>query len=190
MTMARPFEADYALEDVHEISQRDSGLQRFYFPGASTVGGRDGVLLRVTPTTGAAWIGCFAFGSFGHESMTQVSTCPNSQEICVIASGRGYFVRADDPLRWQLNRATPVVALKAIQPKNLLVCADYTKVVAYGPDGVVWESARVSSDGIQIVDAADERLEVIGWDAAVSQRVRLSIGLDDGSILARHPISD
>ena len=79
---------------------------------------------------------------------------------------------------------------KAIQPKNLLVCADYTKVVAYGPDGVVWESARVSSDGIQIIDAAGERLEVIGWDAAVSHRVRLSIGLDDGSILARHPISD
>jgi hypothetical protein len=190
MIVVRPFECDYAVEEVHESSHMDNGLQRFYFPGASTVGGRDGVLLKVTPAAGTAWIGCFAFGLFGGESITQVSTCPNPAELCVVSSGKGYFVPADDPLRWQLNRATPVAAVRAIQHKRLLVFADYTKLVAYGSDGFVWESARVSSDGIQIVDVTGDRLDVIGWDASVSQRVRMSIDIDDGAIRACHPISD
>lgn len=84
----------------------------------------------------------------------------------MISSGAGYIVRVDNPSDWQSVRSIPVCDARAILDKRLLVLSDFTKLVAYGVDGLKWESRKVSSDGIQITDITEGHLGLVGWDAA------------------------
>ena len=190
MDFVSSFESDYQVEEVLASSSRDSELRRFYFPGASTVGGRDGVMMRVIPASTEPWIGCFASGLLQKSTLTRVFSCPNPNEICVVSSGAGYFVRTDDPLQWQTIRSIPVVDVRAVTAKAMLIFADFTKLVSYGGEGLRWESARLSSDGIQIVDVTSERLNLIVWDAARQQNIRAVVDVDNGLVLSRHPIHE
>lgn len=53
------FSHEYEVELVAELPG-GSGGRRFYYPGAKDAGGSDGLLLGVTPSFGAPWLGIFA----------------------------------------------------------------------------------------------------------------------------------
>lgn len=178
MDIALGFPHEYEIEEVI----RGSSLPKIYFPSGSEVGGKDGVLLKIVPTVGKAWLGCFAFGHRRDTGLTRVMSCPNAAEICVIASGAGYIANAVEPSVWSSVRAVPICDVRISQSKGLLIFADFTKLVAYGRDGLKWVSGRVSSDGIQILEVGEDAISVKGWDAATDERVTVRVGLDDGSI--------
>jgi hypothetical protein len=107
----------------------------------------------------------------------------NRSEVCVIASGAGYIVRADDPRQWQPVRCIPIRNAIAIPEQDLIVFADFTRLVAYGPDGPKWESARLSSDGLEDISVHDDRLLLTGWDAATQRHKRIAVRIADGSVV-------
>ncbi len=185
MEILLQFEHQYEVEQIRETSGLPGRTRKLFYPGASETGGRDGVLLRIVPVAGDAWVGSFAPGHPGHNSINQVMSCPDPHEVCVISSGAGYIVRVDNPSDWQSARSIPVCDARAILDERLLVLSDFTKLVAYGVDGLKWESPKVSSDGIQIIDITDGHLGLVGWDAAQQKKVRVSVNLDDGSVLSR-----
>ena len=189
MEILLQFEHRYQVEQIRETSGLPGGTRKLFYPGASEVGGRDGILLRIVSITGDAWVGSFAPGHPGHNFINRVMSCPNPNEVCVIFSGSGYIVQVDNPSNWKSVRAIPVCDARAILDKQLLVLCDFTKLVAYGAEGLKWESPKVSSDGIQIVDATDGRLSLIAWDAAQQAKIRVSVSLEDGSILNRSSLS-
>ncbi|RME44853.1 MAG: hypothetical protein D6795_17335, partial [Deltaproteobacteria bacterium] len=84
-------------------------LRHFYYPGASTVGGRDGVIVRMEPNDDAPWIGTFAFGQFGSRGVTKVVPLPDRQRLCVVSRGAGYVVLASDPLTWEEIPFVPIL---------------------------------------------------------------------------------
>lgn len=185
MEILLEFEHQYEVEQVQATSGFQGKIRKFFFPGASPIGGKDGILLKIAPITGDPWIGSFAPGRPGQNLLNQAISCPNPNELCVISSGAGYIVQADKPSNWASVRSIPVCDARAVLDKQLLVLSDFTKLVAYGIDGLKWESSKVSSDGIQITDITDGRLTLIGWDAAKQRKIRVSLSLDDGSILDR-----
>jgi hypothetical protein len=185
MKILLQFEHQYEVEQIWETSGLPGGTRKLFYPGASETGGTDGVLLKIVPVAGDTWIGNFAPGHPGHNFINQVMSCPNPNEVCVIYSGAGYIVQVDNPSNWKSVRSIPVCDALAVLTKRLLVLSDFTRLVAYGVDGLKWESTDVSSDGIQVTDIADEHLGLIGWDAAQQKKVCVSVSLDDGSILSR-----
>jgi hypothetical protein len=180
------FEHRYEVEQVWETSGALGATRKLFFPGGSEVSGRDGPLLKVVPFAGDAWIGAFASGH-SSQSLNRVMSCPNPDEMCVIASGIGYIVQVDDPANCKRVRPDPVCDARAIVDCGLLILSDFTSVVAYGPDGFKWESLRVSSDGIEMVDVAEGRLSLVAWSAPEQAKIRVTLSLDDGSILDRSP---
>jgi hypothetical protein len=184
MDIQRPFAAAYEVEEVRETSGAERAARKF-FPPLSDSTGHDGIILRIRPTKGADWIGSFAFGRFGEGSLTRVATCPNPHQICVVAAGAGYIVHADNPDEWQRVRAQPVCDIRAIVSKRLLVLADFTKLVAYGPNHLAWESPDVSSDGIQLIDASADQIRLAGWDARLNRRTIIAVDPETGSVTDR-----
>lgn len=181
----RDFESEYHVDQIWETTGSQSEMRKLFYPGASELGGKDGLLIRVVPSAGEPWIGSFAPGPRSHESKSQVMSCPNPNELCVVSSGAGYIVRADDPSNWTSVRAIPVCDARSIPGDRLLVLSDFTKFVAYGENGLQWESPSVSSDGIEIVNIANGRLDLIAWDAAEQKRARITLNLENGSIISR-----
>jgi hypothetical protein len=153
-------------------------VRRIYFPGGSSEGGHDGLLVRVRPQQGNPWMGVFAFG-FGSKFPTGVFTCPDSLSLCVVAAGSGYIVRVDSPESGEPVRCAPVTDIRPMEERQLLLFADFTRLVAYGRNGVAWRIPRLSWDGLKIT-AVGRDSSVVGWDAVNSREVEFVVESSTG----------
>jgi hypothetical protein len=104
----------------------------YYFPSASMRGGRDGILVEVRPARGLSWLGTFASGRVTLKGVSGIFTTPNPQQFCVVSSGEGYFISAMTPTEWEPVRSTPIIDVRPILAREIIVFADFTELVAYG----------------------------------------------------------
>src|SRR5260370_36371493 len=122
---------NYELEEMVELAPQPGEEEHLYFPGASHAGGHDGVLARVTPSTsGPAWTGTFAFRDNFPKAVTAVYACPDPESLCVIAKGSGYIVNSKAPHIWQAIEIYPILDVRAIARKELLIFAGFTRISA------------------------------------------------------------
>jgi hypothetical protein len=129
----------------------------YFYPGARTDGGRDGVLIRFVPAGRRPWIGVFAWGRGG---TTGVYTHPDAECVCVVAQGVGYIVRVDEPTQWMEIAAQPIVGVAAVLDHGLLVFGTYTHLLAYGADGPVWQTGRLALDELRITGVEGAQIYV------------------------------
>lgn len=173
------FPRQYEVEELRELSSGVSREKRLYFPGATEEGGHDGVLIRVTPHSGEPWLGVFAQGDFAN-AVTGIYSCPDENSVCVISAGQGYVVRADNPQDWEEIEGYPVLDVRPVSSRRLLVFADFTTLLAYGSDGKSWVTSRLSSDGLKITEATPNYIRVSGWDAAQQREVDIFVDVATG----------
>jgi hypothetical protein len=175
------FPHSYQVEVLDELP---GGLtsERYYYPGASTDGGADGVLIRVVPQGRHPWLGTFAFGRVSRTSVTGVYTCPDVNNLCVIAAGAGYIVDTRDPNVWEEVPREPIMDVRPILERSILVFSDITQLTAYGPDGISWTTRRVSWDGITIIRVDPEELVGSAWDAPLQRQVEFRVDLRNGAV--------
>jgi len=176
------FDSSYAVEFLDGFSPGRE-VRRFYFPGASTVGGGDGLLVRVIPGQCEVdpWVGVFAWGGLSPKGATGVFTCPDPDHLCVVARGAGYVVSAVDPSHHELLGVTPVMGVFPVAAAELIIFADYLGLTAYGRDGRAWRTARLSWDGLQVVEISGEWILGKGWSAPENRHVDFAVDLRTGA---------
>lgn len=140
--------------------------------------GREGLVVRVRAGT-RSWIGNFQRGD---GKLTGIFATPSPDHMCVIASGRGYWLRALDATDCHIVRAYPIQDVRAIAELSLLVFADYTDLVAYGVEGMRWLSQSVSWDGITILSADQNGILGLGWDARIEKEVGFFVDVRSGRV--------
>ena len=176
-TFPRRFEYD-------ELSELPGGLSdpHFYFPSASLKGGADGVLVRIRPAVGTPWIGTFAFGHNRGRAVTSVFTTPNPDVICVVADGAGYLVAANAPQDWYTVQAAPVLDVRQVPERSLLIFSDFSDLVAYGVSGMAW-AARIGADDLRIVDASPDRISGTWWNPATGATAEFVVDPSTGELI-------
>jgi hypothetical protein len=183
--MDTTFSKTYDCEELAETPQ-PAVSPHYFYPGAATEGGRDGILVEVHPEHGKPWHGTFAFGQIAPKGASGIFATPDSQRICVVARGAGYFVSASEPRCWEPVRATPVTEVRAISAQGIIVFATFTDLVAYGRAGIKWRTKRLSWDNLKITDATDKLIKGEFWDirseAMASFIVDLATGTHEGGI--------
>jgi hypothetical protein len=180
MNLDLTFTHQYEIEVVSELPSGAGEQKRFYFPGGVEEGGRDGLLIEVSPRGGESWLGIFAFGYDSPDVVTGIYTYPDSISVCVISAGQGYIVRADEPHVWEEVEAYPILDVRSIPMRQLLLFADFTEIVAYGSGGMVWKTSRLSSDGLKIIEATSDYIRGLAWDAQRQQEVGFLIDVKTG----------
>lgn len=141
---------DYAI--LHE--RPETPALTYFYPGARTDGGRDGILVRFVAPRIAPWIGVFAFGTTPGGT-SGVYAHPDANTVCVVSGGDGYIVRADDPTQWAEIFENPIFDVVSIPNQGILVFATYSELVAYGADGLVWQTERLALDELHITGVHD-----------------------------------
>ena len=176
------FESSYAVELLEELPPVGE-IRRFYFPGASSAGGRDGVLVKVTPAQVDAepWVGVFAFGLLSPKGVSGIFACPNPDHLCVVARGAGYIVAAADPSQHELVESEPVLGVYSVASSGVLVFADYLRLTAYGREGRAWRTARLSWDGLQVDEVNGGWLRGKGWSSPENRHVAFTVDLRTGA---------
>jgi len=175
----------YVCEQLSE-SPASARLPHYYYPGASTEGGRDGILAEVRPENGEPWLGTFAFGQIAPKGASGIFTTPSPHRFCVVAKGQGYLVGAKVPTEWEAVRATPIIDVRPIPAQGIIVFAEFTRLVAYGESGIKWRTKSLTWDNLKITEVTDTFIKGEFWDirseATGSFTVDLATGNHQGGI--------
>lgn len=151
-----------------------------YYPGAEESGTWDGLMLKVGPNNGDPWIGVFAFGAIHRGAPSGIFALPDPNRICVVASGKGYIVRADDPTDWAVVANNPIADARIVPDRELVVFADHSALAAYGHAGLAWQH-EVVSDHLKITSVTSA--EIRGTGTMYGEDVGFVLDLRSGSVV-------
>lgn len=166
-----------------------TGIPHYYYPGASRQGGHDGLLLELRPEAGEPWLGTFAFGDVTPKGVSGVFTTPDPDQVCVVSRGEGYLVSVSTPTNWKAVLAAPIIDVRSIPARGIIVFADYTTIAAYGQGGLYWKTLRLSWDGLRITEVTDSSIKGEFFDPSGSMEtfvVDLATGSHEGDIWEGH----
>jgi hypothetical protein len=178
------FSHSYECEQLTEIP--GVALPHYYFPGATTEGGGDGMLVAVRPEHGEPWLGTFAFSRVSPKGFSGILATPNPERLCVVAKGEGYFVTASEPQTWASLGINPITDVRTVRTHGIIVFADFTQLWAYGSTGLKWKTSRLAWDSLKITEITDTSILGEFWDvpnqATASFRVDLADGTHEGGV--------
>ena len=163
---------------IDEISE---GLPIWHYSGATKLGGKDGLLVKFANTLVGDWVGVFAFGYRSSTAISVVYSCPNRSRLCVVARGQGVIVCSDNPLSHEVIDLLPIMGVFPIPSPSLLVVHDFTRFVAYGTSGFLWETPSLSWDGIKSISVGNGVIRGMGWDVPTGKDIDFQISLRDGT---------
>jgi len=141
--------------DIQILDEMKTGHEIYYYPEASTQGGKDGIIVQVGSTQGQTWIGVFAFGNITRNGFSGVFTTPHQSKLCVVANGTGYFVDANNPKDWEEIKLVPITDVKISESQNIIVFADYTKLIAYDSNGIKWKTKQLAWEKLKITECSN-----------------------------------
>jgi hypothetical protein len=178
--MDTTFPHSYEIEQLTETPGVAS-LRHYYYPGGSTAGGRDGILVKVSPKGAQPWFGTFAFGHIAPTGASGVFTMPDPHQMCVVARGQGYLLSPDSPTSWDQVRVTPIIEVHPIRAQGIVVFADFTRLVAYSATGIKWATKRLAWDCLKITKVSDDFIRGEYWDIQSEAMAQFVVDLTDGS---------
>ncbi|MBO0757412.1 MAG: hypothetical protein J2P54_16270, partial [Bradyrhizobiaceae bacterium] len=148
---------------------------------ASVQGGRDGVLVKVRSERGQEWLGTFAFGHLTPNGVSGIFTTPDPDRLCVVAAGEGYFVSANRPTSWEGISVVPILDVRPVAARDIIVFADFTNLAAYGKTDLKWRTKRLSWDDLKITEVTDSFIKGEFWDILSEQMASFVVDLATGA---------
>jgi len=144
---------------------------------------RGALLLEVHPEAGGNFLATCALGFEGDGPLSGVWSCPNPAELCAVAGGYAYLIDTRQPEQCTHLALRPVVEVRAVASHALLLFVGFHSIVAWGADGLVWESPRLSSEGITLGVIDGDTLRGTGWELRTDKEVEFAVDLRSGTAL-------
>jgi len=141
---------------------------------------RGALLLRVRPATGGEFLATCARGFADTRMPTGVFACPNPRELCALAGGYAYIIDSAMPEKSTHIPLRPVVELRPLHDFGLLIFVGFHHIVAWGSEGLAWQSARLSYEGIRLTGIEGDKLQGFGWDLQTDKEVEFALDLHTG----------
>ncbi len=134
----------------------------------------------VRPASGGTFLATCALGFTDPAMPTGVFTLPNPQEMCAVAGGYAYVVDTEQPEHCIHIPMKPVVEARPLVAQGLLLFVGFHSMVAWGRNGLAWESARLSWEGVRIISIDGDALHGMGWNLLTDREVAFTLDLRTG----------
>ena len=141
---------------------------------------RGAVQVQVRPRTGGQFLVSAALGFRDRSMPTGVWGCPDADWICVLAGGYAYVASTREPERVSLLGLKPVVEVLEAEEEGLLLFVGFQAMLAWGRDGVAWQTEKLSWEGIRKVAVADGEAVGLGWDLVADVEREFRVNLRTG----------
>lgn len=165
MALDLGFSAAYAFEVLPGLP--GTGPAPYQFARSEQRTHSEGLVVRVEPREGEAWVGNFQ-GVGGDSYRSVVFATPSPDHIGVVSDGVGYRVRADAPTEYEVMPSHPIRDVRRVPGRDMVVLADFTNLVAYGPEGLLWCSKRLGWDDLEIRGMTAAVIQVVTWDPTIA----------------------
>lgn len=141
---------------------------------------RGALQVLVHPAAGGSFLATCALGFTSAAMPTGVLACPNPDELCAIAGGYVYLIDTLNPARSTHLQLKPVAEVAVLVAQGLLVFVGFHSMMAWGRDGLAWETGRLSWEGIRLGEAEGEALHGFGWNMQADKDVAFAVDLRTG----------
>ena len=111
---------------------------------------------------------------------TGLWSCPNPNQICAVSGGYAYMIDTAAPEQFTMIPYRPVLEVRAIPEQDLLLFVGHHKILAWGKGGQVWESPKLSDEGVKIEHIDREVLHGMGWEMMSDKETPFKLSLVDG----------
>jgi hypothetical protein len=141
---------------------------------------RGALQLMVRPASGGTFLATCALGFTDPAMPTGVFACPNPLQMCAVAGGYAYVIDTEQPEHSTHITLKPVVEVRPLVTQGLLLFVGFHSMVAWGRNGLAWESARLSWEGIRIISIDGDALHGTGWNLLTDREVAFTLDLRTG----------
>jgi hypothetical protein len=147
---------------------------------------RGALLVEVHPARGGTFLATCALGFSDAAMPTAVFACPNSRELCAVAGGYAYLIDTAEPERSTHIALKPVADVLVLAEHGLLLFVGFHAMVAWGREGIAWETTRLSWEGIRVVGVRESEGGVavlcgFGWNLKTDKEVEFTVDLRTGT---------
>jgi hypothetical protein len=159
-------------------------VRQFTYPqeiaGEEDALARGALLLMVRPEAGGTFLATCALGFTDPTMPTGVFACPDPREICAVAGGYGYIIDTSRPERSTHLPLKPVAEVRVLAGEGLLLFVGFHTLLAWGANGVAWETRRLSWEGLRLGEVKDGVLHGFGWNLITDREVAFTVYLATG----------
>jgi len=152
-----------------------------FVPGEEDALARGAMLLEVRPVSGGMFLATCALGFRNRSLPAGAWACPHPDFLLALAGGYAYLVDSLEPERCEHLSLRPVVKVLPVVSEGLLLLGGFHEVLAIGPNGVVWKSARLSWEGLTLGEASEGKLHGTGWNMPADRDVPFVLDLRTGA---------
>ncbi len=142
---------------------------------------RGALQLMVRPAAGGSYLLTCALGFKDPTMPTGVFACPRAGDLCAVAGGYAYIADAAQPQECTLLAMKPVVRVIPVVAAGLLLFLGFQTILAWGVDGLAWESARLSWEGVRVTSFEGDELRGFGWDLMTDKELEFVVDLRTGT---------
>lgn len=121
-----------------------------------------------------------ALGFADPRALTGVWAAPHPDWLCAVAGGYAYLINTRSPEQWEQIEYRPVTAILPAQEQGLLLFAGFHSVLAWGRSGKIWQTRRLSWDGLQITRIERGKLFGTGWEMRSDKELEFEVDLETG----------
>ena len=139
--------------------------RHFVYPRAAEEVERGALEVMIRPCAPDAqpFLATCALGFRDPAAPTGLWSTPKPEEICAVSGGYAYLIETAAPDRFTMIHYRPVLEMRAAVKENLLLFAGHHAILAWGPDGLAWESAKLSDEGVTMAGIDGGLLGGTGW---------------------------
>jgi hypothetical protein len=141
---------------------------------------RGALLLMVKPATGESFLATCALGFTSASMPTGLFACPNPNELCAVAGGYAYVVDTQAPQSCVQIALKPVVSVTVLEEQRLLLFVGFHSIVAWGSNGLAWQTAKLSWEGIRITEILADTIVGFGWDLMTDRELEFRVDVKTG----------
>jgi hypothetical protein len=153
-------------------------------PGEEDAMERGALLLDVKPANGANFLATCALGFRDPSLPTGVFACPRADDLLAVAGGYAYLIDTLAPehcLHLPLRPVAQILPAPAADGHaSLILLAGFHNIIAIDANGLRWQSARLSWEGVTMTEVRDGHLHGTGWNMRTDRDVPFSIDLATG----------
>ena len=181
------------------LSQRPMILpsRHFTYPAIAEEVERGALEVLVQPRNAQPFLATCALGFRDPAAPTGIWSMPDPDWLCAVSGGYAYLIDTVEPSRFTFLRYRPVLEILQYLPDELhsssndsqyasgglAIFAGHVAILVWGPDGEVWESDRLSSEGLTNLRIENGVLHGEGWDLMTDKALPFALDLATGKRL-------
>ncbi len=179
--MTQPFPQTWSAEVLSKpplIAPARSYVYPQNIPGEEDALARGALNLLVRPRLGGAYLLTCALGFTDPAMPTGVHPCPHPDHLCALAGGYAYLADTTTPATCTLLPLKPVA--QVLHTPDLLLFVGFHTLLAWGREGLAWQTPRLSWEGLKITGTTPTHLEGLAWDLISDRELPFSVDLATG----------